>query len=393
MALSAWHTTAAANATVGTINWAEGQSPATVNDSARATMADVRSFYEAIEWRDWGHTPVYSTASAFTITDAASLSSIYHVNRRIQTIDGGGTAYGTILTTTWVTNTQTVSISFDSGSLTNPMTSVAVGPSVTNQAIHVSGVKSAMTAGTGLLASLMTQTGDLIYSSSTATGAALHVSSTAGTGVLITGATPSWTASPTLAAAVIGNASAGVVAGAVNSQNGYYVQGNKVSPGLNWLETQNPAATATVTFTTALLPNKRYRLVGRVTVSSTDVIVCRFNGDSGANYAVVQNVIDQAGTNNPAASTGSNQITLSNGSTAGDLINLAIEFETEQGDNTRVMVETSTTRINSARTAFNRFVGGGFYDGASALSSITLLTYIGGGTMTGTFRLDIYNES
>lgn len=141
--LSAWHTTAAANASVGTINWAEGQSPATVNDSARQTMADLRTWYEMAEWRDWGHTPTYSSATAFTISDAASLSSIYSINRRIKTIDAGGTAYGTIVDTTWVASTQTVHITFDSGSLTNPMTSIALGPDITNQPINAAGIKNA----------------------------------------------------------------------------------------------------------------------------------------------------------------------------------------------------------------------------------------------------------
>jgi hypothetical protein len=42
MSLKNWSTTAASNATVDSINFAEGQAPSTVNDSARALMADVR---------------------------------------------------------------------------------------------------------------------------------------------------------------------------------------------------------------------------------------------------------------------------------------------------------------------------------------------------------------
>src|SRR5579863_1866233 len=46
MALKDWSPTAASNATVGSINWAEGQFPSTVNDSARATMADVATWFQ-----------------------------------------------------------------------------------------------------------------------------------------------------------------------------------------------------------------------------------------------------------------------------------------------------------------------------------------------------------
>lgn len=41
MALNDWSTTAASNASVGPINWAEGMFPSGVNDSSRAMMADV----------------------------------------------------------------------------------------------------------------------------------------------------------------------------------------------------------------------------------------------------------------------------------------------------------------------------------------------------------------
>ena len=44
MPVSAWSTTALSNSTVGSINFAEGQAPSTVNNSARALMADVASW-------------------------------------------------------------------------------------------------------------------------------------------------------------------------------------------------------------------------------------------------------------------------------------------------------------------------------------------------------------
>ena len=42
-----WSATAASNASVGNINWAEGQAPSSINDSARYEMADVAM------WRDF----------------------------------------------------------------------------------------------------------------------------------------------------------------------------------------------------------------------------------------------------------------------------------------------------------------------------------------------------
>lgn len=46
MSIDQWSTTAASNASgVTGVNWAEGQAPSTVNDSARALMADVAAWY------------------------------------------------------------------------------------------------------------------------------------------------------------------------------------------------------------------------------------------------------------------------------------------------------------------------------------------------------------
>lgn len=46
MSMSQWSTTAANNASgVTSVNWAEGQAPSTVNDSARQVMADVANWY------------------------------------------------------------------------------------------------------------------------------------------------------------------------------------------------------------------------------------------------------------------------------------------------------------------------------------------------------------
>lgn len=69
MAFWQWSTTPANNATVDpSVNWAEGQAPSSINDSARAMMARLA------EWRNdtQGNLPFSGTATAYTATTSAS---------------------------------------------------------------------------------------------------------------------------------------------------------------------------------------------------------------------------------------------------------------------------------------------------------------------------------
>lgn len=72
-----WSKTAASNATAdATINWAEGQSPSSVNDSARAMMA------RTAEWRDdvSGVIATAGTPTAYTVASAQGFDSLAHLN-------------------------------------------------------------------------------------------------------------------------------------------------------------------------------------------------------------------------------------------------------------------------------------------------------------------------
>ncbi|MCK1595485.1 tail fiber protein [Bradyrhizobium sp. 164] len=72
-----WSQTAANNATFDpAINWAEGQSPSSVNDSARALMAS------AAKWRDdiAGAIATGGTSTAYTVTSHQSFDAISRLN-------------------------------------------------------------------------------------------------------------------------------------------------------------------------------------------------------------------------------------------------------------------------------------------------------------------------
>jgi microcystin-dependent protein len=77
MAFWSWSKTPASNATAdGTINWAEGQSPSSVNDSARAMMA------RTAEWRDdvSGTITTGGTSIAYTLTSNQGFDTLAHMN-------------------------------------------------------------------------------------------------------------------------------------------------------------------------------------------------------------------------------------------------------------------------------------------------------------------------
>ena len=72
-----WSKTAASNATAdSTVNWAEGQSPSSVNDSARAMMASTAA------WRDdiSGTITTGGSSTAYTLTSNQVFDSLAHMN-------------------------------------------------------------------------------------------------------------------------------------------------------------------------------------------------------------------------------------------------------------------------------------------------------------------------
>jgi hypothetical protein len=80
MPVYTWSQTAATNATAdSTINWAEGQAPSTVNDSARAGMAAVA------KWRDDISATITTagSATAYTVTSNSIFDSLAHMNGQI----------------------------------------------------------------------------------------------------------------------------------------------------------------------------------------------------------------------------------------------------------------------------------------------------------------------
>jgi hypothetical protein len=150
MALWQWSTTPANNASAGAIDWAEGQPPSTVNDSARQMMADVAMWFAAAEWLNYGLTPTYVSATQFSVT--GNKTSTYSVGRRVRAFVTAGTIYGTVTASAFASVT-TVTVAWSSGSLDSGVSEVDVGimnPLAPSLPVGMAGSFSSLLSTTGL---------------------------------------------------------------------------------------------------------------------------------------------------------------------------------------------------------------------------------------------------
>ncbi len=117
-AVSTWSTTAASNNLAPPDGWPEGQAPSTVNDVGREMIASLRTQFEDAQWFNDGKTKTRVSTTQFRI-DGEDVTSAYHVGRRVKFVGTlTGTIYGRISVTAFSTDT-TVTVVWDSGSLTN----------------------------------------------------------------------------------------------------------------------------------------------------------------------------------------------------------------------------------------------------------------------------------
>lgn len=127
MSIASYSTTAANNNAAPPNGWPEGMAPSALNDTGRQMMADIRSWYEAAEWIDFGLAHVYASGTQFTIGGGVDRSPLYHVGRRIRAQGAAtGTVYGTISASLYTAPTTTITIVWDTGAMQNEALSIAL---------------------------------------------------------------------------------------------------------------------------------------------------------------------------------------------------------------------------------------------------------------------------
>lgn len=141
-----YSTTASENVSANTgINWDEGMRPATVNNSARANMADLRSTLNDGPWFEYGVgsktvAHVYASGTSTTLASATDATAYWHVGRRVRAVGAStGTIYGKVASSAFAASTTTVTYTWDSGSLSNETLAVSAGLPVTGQPVSLVG--------------------------------------------------------------------------------------------------------------------------------------------------------------------------------------------------------------------------------------------------------------
>lgn len=127
--LRKWSTTATGNASIAggatTINWAEGQPSAAVNNSMREETAQIRQVYKPSEWGWVEHSSTASVASQTTFKIAANVTADYVQGRRVRLTGGSTVMYGDIVSASFTAET-TITLRKDSGSLSASMSIAAL---------------------------------------------------------------------------------------------------------------------------------------------------------------------------------------------------------------------------------------------------------------------------
>lgn len=129
--LRRWSSSASGNSSVAgganTINFAEGQAPGSVNNSAREMMAQVRSIYTPAEWGWVEHSATASVASQTAFKLAGNQTSDWTAGRRWRLKSGSTTRYGSVVSSSFTAET-TITVSVDSGSLSASHSLAALSP-------------------------------------------------------------------------------------------------------------------------------------------------------------------------------------------------------------------------------------------------------------------------
>ncbi len=192
-----WSTTAASNNAAPPNGFPEGMAPASLNDSSRQVMAEVRAWYEDPAWIDYGNDPTQTGGTTFTV--ATDLTARYAAGRRIRMIGTTPfTLYGTIASSSYSAPNTTVTVTMDSGTMDSSLSEIALNvASIGTTGIPILGANNAFTgnntfAGTSTFSGTVAMTSKAINAAKgadLASASTVNIGAATGNFVDITGTT------------------------------------------------------------------------------------------------------------------------------------------------------------------------------------------------------------
>lgn len=140
-AIKDWSTTPGDNNQAPPDGAPEGMFPSGLNDVIRQNMAEVRAWYEAPLWLDFGLAGL-TYVDADTFRQSGDVTAIFAEGRRVRaTGTTPFTIYGTITASAYNAPNTDIDVDWDSGSLDATLDAVAVGSDVTNKPISSEGIE------------------------------------------------------------------------------------------------------------------------------------------------------------------------------------------------------------------------------------------------------------
>lgn len=138
-------------------------------------LADATVSVTMSRWSDSGLTPTYLSGTSFsTVGDNRS---VLEAGRRVKTVNGGGTYYGRIVSSTFGSGTTTTTVTLDTGSLDSSISIVYVGlETPTDTAIALDAIGSGSTSKTFTMAGTMNNTGSLVNTGTFTSGGGIYTS-------------------------------------------------------------------------------------------------------------------------------------------------------------------------------------------------------------------------
>ncbi len=133
MGIEKYSKTAASNNSASPDGFPENMRPSQVNDSARAVMADIRTWYEDAEWLKLG---VNSSPNGFSISYVSATvfkfpgtdrRTLVPVNRRVRAGVGAGIIYGTCTDSSLSASDTQITVAWDSGTLDTSLSHISIG--------------------------------------------------------------------------------------------------------------------------------------------------------------------------------------------------------------------------------------------------------------------------